>query len=60
MKRGLEIIKDPANIAVDAGRWQSNDTTGQMNDLVAQFWADDTMTVEAAAEQYVTILQNAD
>jgi len=60
MKRGLEIIKDPANIAVDAGRWQSNDTTGQMNDLVAQFWADDTMTAEAAAEQYVTILQNAD
>jgi hypothetical protein len=31
-----------------------------MNDLVAQFWADDTMTAEAAAEQYVTILQNAD
>ncbi|MDC9824177.1 ABC transporter substrate-binding protein [Devosia sp. ZB163] len=60
MKRGLEIIKDPANIAVDAGRWQSNDTTGQMNDLVAQFWADDSMTAAAAAEQYVTILQNAD
>ena len=60
MKRGLEIIKDPANIAVDAGRWQSNDTTGQMNDLVAQFWADDSMTAAAAAEQYVTILQTAD
>jgi len=60
MKRGLEIIGNEANIAVDAGRWQSNDTTGQMNDLVAQFWADDSMTVDAAVEQYVTILQNAD
>lgn len=60
MKRGLEIIKDEANIAVDAGRWQSNDTTGQMNDLVSQFWADDSMTVETAVEQYVSILENAD
>lgn len=60
MKKGLEIIKDPANIAVDAGRWLSNDTTGQMNDLVAQFWADDSMTVDAAVEQYVSILQTAE
>lgn len=60
MKKGLEIIKDPANIAVDAGRWLSNDTTGQMNDLVAQFWADDSMTVDAAVEQYVNILATAE
>jgi glucose/mannose transport system substrate-binding protein len=60
MKRGLEIIGNEANIAVDAGRWQSNDTTGQMNDLVSQFWADDSMTAEAATEQYVAILENAD
>jgi glucose/mannose transport system substrate-binding protein len=60
MKKGLEIIKDPANIAVDAGRWLSNDTTGQMNDLIAQFWSDDTMTVDAAVAKYVEILQNAD
>jgi glucose/mannose transport system substrate-binding protein len=60
MKRGLEIIGNEANIAIDAGRWQSNDTTGQMNDLVSQFWADDSMTVEAATEQYVAILENAD
>lgn len=60
MKRGLEIIGNEANIAIDAGRWQSNDTTGQMNDLVSQFWADDSMTVESATEQYVAILENAD
>lgn len=60
MKRGLEIIRDPANIAVDAGRWQSNDTTGQMNDLIGQFWADDSMSVADAQAQYVDILRNAD
>ncbi len=60
MKKGLEIIKNPANIAEDAGRWLSNDTTGQMNDLVAQFWSDDSMTVDDAVAKYVEILQNAD
>jgi len=60
MKKGLEIIKDEKNIAVDAGRWLSNDTTGQMNDLAAKFWADDSMTVEDAVAQYVDILKNAD
>ena len=60
MKRGLDIIRDPANIAVDAGRWLSNDTTGQMNDLIGQFWADDSMSVADAQAQYVDILSNAD
>jgi len=60
MKKGLEIIGNSANIAEDAGRWLSNDTTGQMNDLIAQFWADDTMTVADAQARYVDILKNAD
>ena len=60
MKRGLEIIGDEKNIAQATERWRSNDFVGQTNDLVAQFWADDAMTVDAAVEQYVTILQNAD
>ncbi|MEO5807843.1 ABC transporter substrate-binding protein [Devosia sp.] len=60
MKKGLEIIKDPKNIAEDAGRWLSNDTTGQMNDLIAQFWSDDTMTVADAQAKYVDILKAAD
>ncbi len=60
MKKGLSIIGDEKNVAQDAGRWLSNDTTGQMNDLAAQFWADDAMTVDAAVAKYVEILQNAD
>jgi glucose/mannose transport system substrate-binding protein len=60
MKKGLEIIKNPDAIAEDAGRWLNQDTNGQMNDLAAQFWADDTMTVEAAVAQYVDILATAE
>jgi glucose/mannose transport system substrate-binding protein len=59
MKTGLKIIGDEKNIAQDAGRWLSNDTTGQMNDLAAQFWADDTMTVDAAVAKYIDILKTA-
>jgi glucose/mannose transport system substrate-binding protein len=60
MKIGLEIIKDEANIAVSAGRWLNQDTQGQMNDLAAQFWADDSMSVEDAVNQYIEILETAE
>ncbi|MCS6758982.1 MAG: hypothetical protein MO852_08110 [Candidatus Devosia euplotis] len=60
MKKGLEIIQNPDNIATDAGRWLSNDTTGQMNDLIAQFWADGAMTVDASVETCINILKIAE
>jgi glucose/mannose transport system substrate-binding protein len=60
MKRGLEIIGNPANIAEASGRWLSPDTGSQHNDLIAQFWADDSVTVEDAATRYIDILASAD
>jgi glucose/mannose transport system substrate-binding protein len=60
MKRGLEIIRDESNIAEATERWRTQDFQGQMNDLSAQFWADDSMTVEEAVNRYVDILASAD
>lgn len=60
MKRGLEIIGNEANIAEATERWRNQDFQGQMNDLVAQFWADDSMTVEDAVNRYVEILASAE
>jgi glucose/mannose transport system substrate-binding protein len=60
MKRGLEIIGNEANIAESAGRWLSPDTNSQFNDLIAQFWAEDSMTVEDAVARYVEVLGAAD
>jgi glucose/mannose transport system substrate-binding protein len=60
MKKGLEIIKNPNAIAEDAGRWLNQDTNGQMNDLAAQFWADDSMSIEDAVNRYVEILATAE
>jgi glucose/mannose transport system substrate-binding protein len=60
MKKGLEIIGNEANIAEAAGRWLSPDTNSQFNDLIAQFWAEDSMTVDDAVARYVEILGAAD
>jgi glucose/mannose transport system substrate-binding protein len=60
MKKGLSIIGNPANIAEASGRWLSPDTNSQFNDLIAQFWADDSVTVEDAVGRYVEILGSAD
>lgn len=60
MQKGLAIIEDEANISTDAQRWLTEDTNGQMNDLIAQFWADDSMSIEDAVNSYVSILENAD
>jgi glucose/mannose transport system substrate-binding protein len=60
MKVGLSIIGDEKNIAVDSGRWLNTDTNGQMNDLFAQFWAEDSMTIEDAQARYVEIIKTAE
>jgi glucose/mannose transport system substrate-binding protein len=60
MKKGLEIIGNEANIAEASGRWLTPDTNSQFNDLIAQFWAEDSMTVEDAVARYVEVLGAAD
>jgi glucose/mannose transport system substrate-binding protein len=59
MKKGLEIIKDPANIQVAGGRWLNEDTNNQINALMTQFFSDDAMTVDEAQAKYWDILKNA-
>jgi glucose/mannose transport system substrate-binding protein len=60
MKKGLSIIGNEANIAEAAGRWLTPDTSSQMNDLIAQFWADDSVSVADASQRYIDILASAD
>lgn len=59
MLKGLSIIKDPHNIAIGAQRWLSNDTTTALDDLIAKFWTDDSMTVADAQAKYAEIIKNA-
>jgi len=59
MLKGLSIIKDPANIQIDSNRWLNPDTQSAFNDLISQFWTDDSMTVEEAQQKYADILKAA-
>ena len=59
MLKGLSIIKDPANIQIDSNRWLNPDTQSAFNDLISQFWTDDSMTVEEAQQKYADILASA-
>jgi glucose/mannose transport system substrate-binding protein len=59
MLKGLAIIKDPANIQIDSNRWLNPDTQTAFNDLISQFWTDDSVTVEEAQQKYADILKAA-
>ncbi|KKB76953.1 hypothetical protein VW29_19260, partial [Devosia limi DSM 17137] len=51
MQLGLDILKDPANVVTSANNWLSNDTTGQMQELIAEFWANDDMPIADAQKR---------
>jgi glucose/mannose transport system substrate-binding protein len=59
MLKGLAIIKDPANIQVATQRWLNEDTNTALNDLMTQFWTNDSMTVADAQQKYADLIKNA-
>jgi len=60
MKKGLEILKDPDSVVGDPINFITADTTGQIQDLVAEFWVDESITVEDAQERLAQIIEQAD
>lgn len=60
MKKGLEILADPANIVPGGDQTWSPDTTGQVEDLLAEFWTNPDMSPEDAHDAWATILEEAD
>ncbi|SDB06997.1 ABC transporter substrate-binding protein [Bauldia litoralis] len=59
MKKGLAILAD-GNILPDGNQTLSPDTTGQIEDLMTEFWSDDSITAEDAQARYAEIIANAD
>lgn len=60
MKKGLKILQDPANVVPDGNQLFSQDTRGQLHDLLAQFWTDSAMSARSAHEAWATIIEQAD
>ena len=60
MQKSLKAVEDPANIVTATNRFITENTNQQLNELVAQFFADDTMTADDATAKFATIIGNSD
>lgn len=60
MKKGLAILADPNNILPSGDQTFSPDTTGQIEDLLTEFWNTPDMTAADAHEIWASIIEEAD
>jgi len=59
MKKGLAVLKT-GNVIQSTDELISPDTTTQINDLMTQFFADMSMTAEAAQKSFADLIASAD
>ncbi len=59
MKKGLELLKNPDRVVQAVGKYFTEDSTGQLNDLFAEFITNDKLTVDDAQERYAKIIETA-
>jgi glucose/mannose transport system substrate-binding protein len=59
MKKGLEVLK-AGNVIQSTDELLSPDTTTQLNDLVTQFFANDSITPEQLQADYAAVIGTAD
>ena len=60
MKKGLEILKDPTSVVENSEIFVSADTQGQIEDLISEFWANDSLTADDAQKRFVDIITKAE
>ena len=59
MKKGIELLKNPETVVGDPINFVTEDTDGQIRDLFAEFWADDSLSVADAQERFAKIIESA-
>lgn len=60
MLRGLELLADEDNVVPALNNFFTEDTTGQMNDLWAEFSFNRDLSIEEAQERFAEIIEFAD
>lgn len=60
MQKALKAVEDPAKIVTATNRFITENTNQQINELISQFFADDSMTPEDATSRFATIIGNSD
>jgi glucose/mannose transport system substrate-binding protein len=58
MKKGLEILA-AGNVLPDGNQLLTPDTSGQIEDLMTEFWSSETMSAEEAQKRYAEIIAAA-
>jgi len=59
MKKGLALLK-AGKILPSTNQWLSPDTSGQIEDLMTEFWSSDAISAADAQKRYAEIIKNAD
>lgn len=60
MKKGLKILENLDNVIPSGDQLLTQDTLGQMGDLIAEFWEDTSITPAEAQERWADILASAE
>jgi glucose/mannose transport system substrate-binding protein len=60
MQKALKAVEDPAKIVPATNRFITENTNQQINELVAQYFADDSVTPEDATAKFADIIGNSD
>ncbi len=60
MKKGLEVLANPDNIIPSGDQSFSLDTTGQLEDLLVEFWNNPDMSPADAHDSWASIIEEAE
>lgn len=60
MRKGLALLDNPDTVLTAFNRFVTEDTAGQVNDLIAEFSFNDALGVEEAQERFAGIIESAD
>ena len=60
MMKGIELLENPDTVLTSLGRFVTEDTAGQLNDLFAEFSFNESLSVEDAQERFASIIEDAD
>jgi glucose/mannose transport system substrate-binding protein len=60
MQKALKTVEDPTKIVVATNRFITENTNQQINELIGQYFADDSVTAEDATKRFADIIANSD
>jgi glucose/mannose transport system substrate-binding protein len=60
MQKALQAVEDPAKIVVATNRYITENTNQAINELIGNFFANDSITPEDAAAQFAEIISTSD